>query len=66
MQPFKISYRVFPGKCLKNSKAIKTPGLYDDAHLHICSICLRLAVPYLTETQHLFVDCAKSKGGTYQ
>ena len=36
-----------------NSKTIKTPGFYDDAHLHICSICLRLDVFSLTEIQYL-------------
>ena len=35
---------------------IKTPGFYDNEHLHICSICLRLAVSSLTEIQYLQIE----------
>ena len=39
-----------------NSKTIKTPGFYDNAYLHICSICLRLDVSSLTEIQYLQIE----------
>ena len=31
-------------------------GFYDNAHLHICSICLRLVVSSLIEIQYLQVN----------
>ena len=34
----------------------KTPGLYDNTHLHISSICWRLIVSLLTEIQYLQID----------
>ena len=38
---------------LINGKTIKAPGFYVNAHLHICSICLRIDVFPLTEIQYL-------------
>ena len=35
---------------------MKTPGFYENAHLHICSICLRLVVTSLTEIQYLQIE----------
>ena len=35
---------------------MKTPGFYDNAHLHIYPICLRFDVLSLTETQYLHID----------
>ena len=35
---------------------MKTPGFYDNAHLHIYLICLRFYVLSLTETQYLHID----------
>ena len=35
-----------------NGKTIKTPGFYENAHLYICSICLRQYGSSLTETQY--------------
>ena len=37
-------------------KTIQTPGIYESAHLHICSIYLRHYVSLLTETQYLHVE----------
>ena len=35
---------------------MKTPGFYDNSHLHICSICLRLIVSSLTKNQYLQIE----------
>ena len=37
----------------------KTPAFYDNAHLHICTICLRLDVSSLTEIQYLQIRVSK-------
>ena len=37
----------------------KIPGFYDNAHLHICSICLRLDVSWLTEIQYLQIELSE-------
>ena len=36
--------------------AIKTPGFYNNANLHICLICLRLVMSSLTEIQYLQIE----------
>ena len=41
----------------------KTPGFYDNAHLHVCSICLRLFVSSLKEIQYLQIE--PSEKGTH-
>ena len=48
-----------------NDKTIKIPGFYDNAHLHICSICLRLNVSWLNRNS-VFADRTKRKGSTCQ
>ena len=35
---------------------MKTPGFYGNANSHICSICLRLEVSWLTEIQYLQIE----------
>ena len=35
---------------------MKTRGFYNDAYLHICSICLRLDVSLLPEIQYLQIE----------
>ena len=43
-----------------NGKTIKTPGICDNAHLHICSIFFKLDVFSLTEIQYLQIEsCEK-------
>ena len=39
-----------------HGKTIETPGFNDNAHLHICSICLRHDVSSLTEIQYLQIE----------
>ena len=39
-----------------NVKTIKTPAFLDNAHLHICLICIRLDVSSLTEIQYLLIE----------
>ena len=42
-------------------KTIKSPIFYDNAHLHICLICLRLDVPSLTKIQYLQIEPSKKR-----
>ena len=35
---------------------LETPGFYDNAHLQICSICLKLNVSSLTKNQYLLLE----------
>ena len=39
-----------------NGKTIKALDFYDNAHLHICLICLRLAVSSLSKIQYLQIE----------
>ena len=39
-----------------NSKTVKAPGFYENAHLHICLICLRHYVSSLTGIQYLQIE----------
>ena len=43
---------------------MKTPGFCDNAHLHICSICLRLDVSLLTEIQYLQIEPSEKETHT--
>ena len=42
----------------------KTSGFYDNAHLPLCSICLRLDVPSLTEIQYLQIELSEKRTNT--
>ena len=51
---------------LINGKTIKAPGFYVSAHLHICSICLRIDVFPLTEIQYLQTEQREKETHTNQ
>ena len=43
---------------------MKTPGFHNDAHLHICSIGLRLVVSSMTEIQYLQIEPSEKRSHT--